>query len=108
MNAEPTAWIELENVSKRYGRQAVLDGASVTVERGQFVAVMGRSGSGKSTLLRLIGGIEAADSGFVRVDDTDLTTLTETERARQRRHGLGFVSQSYNLIPTQTGADNVG
>ena len=46
MNAAPTAWIELENVSKRYGRQAVLDGASVTVERGQFVTVMGRSGSG--------------------------------------------------------------
>ena len=107
MNAAPTAWIELENVSKRYGRQAVLDGASVTVERGQFVAVMGRSGSGKSTLLRLIGGIEAADSGLVRVDDTDLTALTETERARRRRHGLGFVFQSFNLIPTLTVAENV-
>ena len=107
MNAEPTAWIELENVSKRYGRQAVLAGASVTVERGQFVAVMGRSGSCKWTLLRLIGGIEAADSGLVRVDDTDLTTLTETERARRRRHGLGFVFQSFNLIPTLTVAENV-
>jgi len=107
MNAAPTAWIELENVSKRYGRQAVLDGASVTVERGQFVTVMGRSGSGKSTLLRLIGGLEAADSGLVRVDDTDLTALTETERARRRRHGLGFVFQSFNLIPTLTVAENV-
>jgi putative ABC transport system ATP-binding protein len=107
MNAAPTAWIELENVSKRYGRQAVLDGASVTVERGQFVTVMGRSGSGKSTLLRLIGGLEAADSGLVRVDDTDLTALTETERARRRRQGLGFVFQSFNLIPTLTVAENV-
>ncbi|HXS78845.1 MAG TPA: ABC transporter ATP-binding protein [Gammaproteobacteria bacterium] len=107
MNAEPTAWIELENVSKRYGRQAVLAGASVTVERGQFVTVMGRSGSGKSTLLRLIGGLEAADSGLVRVDDIDLTALTETERARRRRHGLGFVFQSFNLIPTLTVAENV-
>jgi len=107
MNAAPTAWIKLENVSKRYGRQAVLDGASVTVERGQFVTVMGRSGSGKSTLLRLIGGLEAADSGLVRVDDTDLTALTETERARRRRHGLGFVFQSFNLIPTLTVAENV-
>ena len=107
MNAAPTAWIELENVSKRYGRQAVLDGASVTVERGQFVTVMGRSGSGKSTLLRLIGGLEAADSGLVRVDDTDLTALTETERARRRRRGLGFVFQSFNLIPTLTVAENV-
>jgi len=105
--AAPTAWIELENVSKRYGRQTVLDGANLTVVRGQFVAVMGRSGSGKSTLLRLIGGLEAADSGLVRVDDTDLTALTETQRSRRRRHGLGFVFQSFNLIPTLTVAENV-
>jgi putative ABC transport system ATP-binding protein len=107
MDAAATAWIELKDVSKRYGRQAVLDGANVIVERGQFVAVMGRSGSGKSTLLRLIGGLEAADAGLVRVDDTDLTALTETERARRRRHGLGFVFQSFNLIPTLTVAENV-
>jgi len=107
MTSEAHSWIELSNVSKRYGHQAVLDGASVTVERGQFVAVMGRSGSGKSTLLRLIGGLEAADAGVVRVDDTDLTMLTETERARRRRHGLGFVFQSFNLIPTLTVAENV-
>ena len=107
MNAEAYGWIQLKNVTKRYGPQTVLDGASVTVERGQFVAVMGRSGSGKSTLLRLIGGLEGADSGVVRVDDTDLTTLTETERARRRRHGLGFVFQSFNLIPTLTVAENV-
>ncbi len=107
MNAEASAWIELKNVSKRYGRQTVLDGASLTVERGQFVAVMGRSGSGKSTLLRLVGGLESADAGVVRVDDIDLTALTETERARRRRHGLGFVFQSFNLIPTLTVAENV-
>jgi putative ABC transport system ATP-binding protein len=107
MNAVTSAWIELKNVSKSYGRQAVLDGASLAVERGEFVAVMGRSGSGKSTLLRLIGGLEAADAGVVRVDGTDLTTLTETDRARQRRRGLGFVFQSFNLIPTLTVAENV-
>jgi putative ABC transport system ATP-binding protein len=107
MNAEASAWIELKNVSKRYGRQTVLDGASLTVERGEFVAVMGRSGSGKSTLLRLVGGLESADTGVVRVDDIDLTALTETERARRRRHGLGFVFQSFNLIPTLTVAENV-
>ena len=107
MNAEAHAWIELKNVGKRYGQQSVLDGASVTIERGQFVAVMGRSGSGKSTLLRLVGGLEAADAGIVRVDGTDLTKLTETERARRRRHGLGFVFQSFNLIPTLTVAENV-
>jgi len=107
MNAVTPAWIELKNVSKSYGQQQVLDGASLAVERGQFVAVMGRSGSGKSTLLRLIGGLEAADAGVVRVDGTDLTALTETDRARQRRQGLGFVFQSFNLIPTLTVAENV-
>ena len=107
MNAVTPAWIELDNVSKRYGRQPVLNGACLTVERGQFVAVMGRSGSGKSTLLRLIGGLEAADSGSVCVDGTDLTVLTETERARRRRQGLGFVFQSFNLIPTLTVSENV-
>ena len=73
MNDVASAWIELKNVTKRYGQQIVLDAASVDVERGQFVAVMGRSGSGKSTLLRLMGGLEAADEGVVRVDGTDLT-----------------------------------
>jgi putative ABC transport system ATP-binding protein len=107
MNAVTPAWIELKTVTKRYGQQTVLDGASLAVERGQFVAVMGRSGSGKSTLLRLIGGLEAADEGVVRVAGTDLTLLTETERARRRRQGLGFVFQSYNLIPTLTVAENV-
>jgi ABC-type Fe3+/spermidine/putrescine transport system ATPase subunit len=68
MNPVTSAWIEIENVRKRYADQVVLDAASFTVARGQFVAVMGRSGSGKSTLLRLMGGLEAADEGVVRVD----------------------------------------
>jgi putative ABC transport system ATP-binding protein len=107
MNAVTSGWIELRDVSKRYGAQRVLEAASISVERGQFVAIMGRSGSGKSTLLRLIGGLESADAGIVRVDGIDLTRLTETERARRRRQGLGFVFQSFNLIPTLTVAENV-
>jgi putative ABC transport system ATP-binding protein len=107
MNAVTPAWIEIENVCKRYGEQLVLEAATLSVARGEFVAVMGRSGSGKSTLLRLMGGLEAADEGVVRVDGTDLTALTETERARRRRHGLGFVFQSFNLVPTLTVAENV-
>jgi putative ABC transport system ATP-binding protein len=107
MNAVTPAWIEIENVCKRYGEQPVLEAATLSVARGEFVAVMGRSGSGKSTLLRLMGGLEAADEGVVRVDGTDLTALTETERARRRRHGLGFVFQSFNLVPTLTVAENV-
>ncbi len=107
MNAVTKPWIELKDVAKRYGQQVVLDDARLDVQHGDFVAVMGRSGSGKSTLLRLIGGLEAADAGMVRVDGTDLTALTETERARRRREGLGFVFQSFNLIPTLTVAENV-
>jgi putative ABC transport system ATP-binding protein len=107
MNAVTSRWIELEDVSKSYGRQPILDGAYLTIERGQMVAVIGRSGSGKSTLLRLIGGLEAADKGTVRVDGVDLTALTEADRARRRREGLGFVFQSFNLIPTLTVAENV-
>jgi putative ABC transport system ATP-binding protein len=107
MNSVTEPWIELKGVHKRYGPQTVLEGASLAVARGAFVAIMGRSGSGKSTLLRLIGGLEAADAGTVRVDGTDLTALTETERALRRRRGLGFVFQSFNLIPTLTVAENV-
>ena len=107
MNGVTSAWIELRNVSKSYAAQRVLREASLSVERGQFVAIMGRSGSGKSTLLRLIGGLEPADAGVVRVDGTDLTRLSETERAQRRRKGLGFVFQSFNLIPTLTVAENV-
>lgn len=107
MNVVTSRWIELENVSKGYGGRPILDGADLTIERGQMVAVMGRSGSGKSTLLRLIGGLEAADRGIVRVDGIDLTALTEADRARRRREGLGFVFQSFNLIPTLTVGENV-
>jgi putative ABC transport system ATP-binding protein len=99
--------IELDQVSKCYGPARVLDRASLVIERGQHIAVVGRSGSGKSTLLRLIGGLESADTGIVRVGGIDLTTLDETGRALQRRRNLGFVFQSFNLIPTLTVAENV-
>jgi len=102
-----TAWIELRDVSKTYGRQVVLEHASLTVHRGEFVADVGRSGSGKSTLLRLIGALESADSGLVRVAGTDLSTLNEPARALRRRRELGFVFQFFNLIPTLTVGENV-
>jgi putative ABC transport system ATP-binding protein len=107
MNPVTAAFVELHDVTKRYGAQVVLDGARLAIERGQFVAIMGRSGSGKSTMLRLMGGLESADQGAVLVDGTDLTLLTEAERALRRRSGLGFVFQSFNLIPTLTVAENV-
>ncbi|HEY9183307.1 MAG TPA: ABC transporter ATP-binding protein [Gammaproteobacteria bacterium] len=107
MNGNPAAWIDLSGVAKTYGRQPVLEGAHLTVAKGCALAVVGRSGSGKSTLLRLIGGLEAADVGTIRVDGTDLTKLTESERALWRRADLGFVFQSFNLIPTLTATENV-
>jgi len=99
--------IELRAVTKRYGAQAVLDRANLTIARGEFVVVIGRSGSGKSTLLRLIGGLESPDAGVVRVAGNDLGALTERDRALLRRSSLGFVFQFFNLIPTLTVAENV-
>jgi putative ABC transport system ATP-binding protein len=107
MDTVTPSWVELADVCKAYGRQAVLDRASIAIARGQHVAVVGRSGSGKSTLLRLMGGLEAADTGRVRIDGADFTRLDETERALRRRKDLGFVFQSFNLIPTLTVTENV-
>ena len=107
MNGNPAAWIDLIGVAKSYGRQPVLEDAHLTVAKGCALAIVGRSGSGKSTLLRLIGGLEAADVGTIRVDGTELTKLTEGERALWRRADLGFVFQSFNLIPTLTATENV-
>jgi putative ABC transport system ATP-binding protein len=105
---EPKApQIELDCVEKRYGTQVVLLEASVTVGRGEFVAVLGRSGSGKSTLLRLIGGLEPPDGGSVRLGGVDLGSLSEAGRAVVRRTNIGFVFQFFNLIPTLTVAENV-
>ena len=100
-------WIEVREVSKAYGGQIVLSQASLTVDRGERVAIIGRSGSGKSTLLRLIGGLEPADEGVVSVGGTDLGALSESERAAWRRRDLGFVFQFFNLLPTLTVAENV-
>jgi putative ABC transport system ATP-binding protein len=105
MTTQP--WIEVREVSKAYGTQPVLDHASLTIERGTLVAVVGRSGSGKSTLLRLIGGLEPADAGFVRVGGADLGAFSEAKRAAWRRRDLGFVFQFFNLLPTLTVAENV-
>jgi len=101
------AWIDVREVSKAYGAQTVLDRASLAIDRGALIAVIGRSGSGKSTLLRLIGGLEPADAGTVRVGGVDLGACSETERARWRRRDLGFVFQFFNLLPTLTVAENV-
>jgi putative ABC transport system ATP-binding protein len=85
----------------------VLDGVSLDVARGECVAVTGPSGSGKSTLLGLIAGLDAPTSGVVEVDGIELTRLDEDALAHFRRDRIGFVFQSFHLIPTLTAAENV-
>jgi putative ABC transport system ATP-binding protein len=85
----------------------ILDGVSLDVGAGEVVAVTGPSGSGKSTLLGLIAGLDTPSAGSIAVDGVEVTGLGETELARFRRRTLGFVFQSYHLIPTLTAAENV-
>jgi putative ABC transport system ATP-binding protein len=85
----------------------ILRGIDLTVPRGQFVAIMGPSGSGKSTLLGLLAGLDAPTSGRIVLDGEEITGLTEDALARVRGRKLGFVFQSYQLIPTLTAIENV-
>jgi putative ABC transport system ATP-binding protein len=90
------------------GRElAALRGVSFTIEAGEFVAVVGPSGSGKTTLLGLLAGLDSPTAGSVRLDGTDLGALGEDARARLRRERIGFVFQSFQLIPTLTARENV-
>ena len=82
-------------------------GVDLEVEQGEFVCLFGPSGSGKSTLLNLIGGLDRFVSGRIQVDQYDLGTLDENELALFRRNQIGFIFQSYNLIPTLTATANV-
>jgi putative ABC transport system ATP-binding protein len=85
----------------------ILKGIDFAVERGQFLAIMGASGSGKSTLLGLLAGLDAPTSGQILLDGTDITGLEEDELALLRGRKVGFVFQSYQLIPTLTAEENV-
>jgi putative ABC transport system ATP-binding protein len=103
--------VEIKNLSKSYRRGSqilpVLNGLSLDIDEGEFMALMGPSGSGKTTLLNLIAGIDKADSGSVRVGGTEITALSETELAQWRAHNVGFIFQFYNLIPVLSAYENV-
>jgi len=103
--------IELDNVKKIYkiGNIEVkaLDGVSVTVERGEFISVMGPSGSGKSTFLNMIGCLDKPTSGKVIINGVDTSSLSDKELTKLRRDTIGFIFQTYNLIPTLTAFENV-
>ena len=84
-----------------------LDGISLDIPSGEFTAIMGPSGSGKSTLLHCLAGLDDLSSGRVLIGDTDLATLDDTALTRLRRDRVGFIFQSYNLIPTLTAGENI-
>ena len=103
--------VKLEHVTKIYGegdtRVWGLDDVSLTINKGEIVSVVGASGSGKSTLLHVMGGVDTPNSGNVIVDGRDITTLSDEEMSVFRRRKIGFVFQSYHLIPVLTVEENI-
>jgi putative ABC transport system ATP-binding protein len=99
--------VSLERVTKRYGQVTALDNVSWGFRHGTFTAIMGASGSGKSTFLHCASGLDRPTSGTVRVGDTVLGRLGETQLTRLRRDRIGFVFQGYNLIPSMDVERNI-
>lgn len=102
------AVIEAKRIYHTYnGKDMILNGIDVTVDKGEFVSVLGASGSGKTTLLSILGGIERPSSGEVLVDGEDITACGERRRAILRRTKIGFVFQFFNLAPYLTAEQNI-
>ena len=103
--------IQAQHISKQYGKGdsvvSALKEVSFTIDKGEFVAVMGESGSGKSTLLSILGTLNTPTSGRLMVDDVDVYALGKDARADFRRESIGFVFQNFNLIQYLTLAENV-
>ena len=103
--------IYTDQVVRRFGEGAALvtavGGVSLTVERGEFAALVGPSGSGKSTLLNLIGGLDEPDEGYIALAGMSLTSMSSAEMSDFRRDHIGFIFQSYNLIPVLSAAENI-
>ena len=103
--------IKTENLTKVYNTTNIpvnaLNGVNLNIEKGEFTAIVGPSGSGKSTLLNIIGGLDYPTSGKVEISDIDISHLKEGELIDFRLHNIGFVFQSYNLIPVLTAKENV-
>ena len=103
--------IEIRNVAKIFKKEAAeivaLQEASLQIEAGEFLCLMGPSGSGKSTLLNLIAGIDRPSQGQIIVAGTDISSMSESQLATWRNHTIGFIFQTFNLIPVLTAAENV-
>lgn len=103
--------LRVENLTKIYGKGdtavTALDHVSFTVEKGEFIAIIGPSGSGKSTLLHMLGGVDTPTSGKVYIDGTDIYRLNESKLAIFRRRQIGLIYQFYNLIPVLNVEENI-
>ena len=103
--------LKVENLRKEYGEDnskvVALDGVDFSIERGEFVAIVGPSGSGKSTLLHIIGGVDSPNSGKVFIDGNDISEYSSKELALFRRRKVGLIYQFYNLIPNSTVRHNI-
>jgi len=103
--------ITLDHISKKYEEagveRVILNDVSLSFGRGEFVVLLGKSGSGKSTLLNLIGGIDVPTAGEVTINGQNITRMSDTKRTLFRRNNIGFVFQSFNLIPTLSVLENV-
>ena len=109
--APASSIVRLQGVSKIYGsgdaQVRALDDVSIGFGVGEFTAIMGPSGSGKSTMMHILAGLDAPTSGRVFVEDTDITTLKDTALTKLRRDRIGFVFQSFNLVPTLDARANI-
>ena len=108
---KPTATVEIRDLHKTYSEGdrtlRVLDGVSLDIRQGEFLALLGASGSGKSTLLNLLSGIDQPDQGSIVIDGIDITRLGDTRLTLFRRERIGIVFQFFNLIPTLTVLENI-
>lgn len=103
--------LKVENLKKYYGKDEnlvkALDGVSLEIDKGEFVAIVGTSGSGKSTLLHLIGGLDRASKGKVVIDNKEIFSMNDDELTIFRRRNIGFIFQNYNLVPILNVYENI-